>query len=273
MAVDDGGAAEAYDGVFEEIIQRPWLAIPKALQDEADRRRHRNQQGQLSSDAPDEWALHDTFKYQRGHADVFREVYRTSRHHPPSKGERLSVIDIGAGAATVAVALGEAGGRGFRERIDYLGFDPNPSMRRLGEQLLEHLGADFRSARFVESLDTVDFDDHDRLLFTFSYVSHQEAVATADIDQWASLIGRAVSRSNRAVELMYTTTSNIFSIESKILVLRQRLEQAGLEPRTETINVKVPRRFPEPDSHGGRVQWKPSPHLWKVQAERWVLRA
>ncbi|MDE0136600.1 MAG: hypothetical protein OXM54_17400 [Acidimicrobiaceae bacterium] len=273
MAVDDGGARGAYDGVFEAVVQQPWLEVPKALQDEARQRSQQNQQGQLSRDAPHEWALHDTFHYQRGHADVFREAYRVSRHHPPQKGERLRVVDIGAGAATVAIALREALGRSKRNRVHYLAFDPNPGMRDLGEQILGHLGSDFRSAKYLESLDTVEFADRDRVLFTSSYVSHQEAVSADDVNRWTSLIERAVARSDRAVELIYTTADNIHSIEPKIPVLRRRLEQAGLKPKIETINVRVSRRFPEPDSSDGRVQWKPSSHLWKVQAERWVLRA
>ena len=273
VAVNDGGTHEGYDSVFEAVVRRPWLAVPKALQDDARQRSHHNQQGQLSWDAPHEWALHDTFHYQRGHADVFREAYRMSRHHPPKKGERLRVVDIGAGAATVAIALGEALGRNKRKRVDYLAFDLNPGMRSLGEQVLEHLGADFRSARYVQSLDTVEFGDRGRVLFTLSYVSHQEAVSEDHVNQWTSLIERAVALSDRAVELIYTTAANIHSIESKIPVLGQRLEQAGIKPKTETIKVKVPRRFPEPNSRDGRVQWKPSSQQWKVQAERWVLRA
>ena len=62
-------------------------------------------QGQLAPDAPDPYALCDSFHYQRGHADVFREVYTEACSSPPRKGERLLVVDIGAGAATVAVGL------------------------------------------------------------------------------------------------------------------------------------------------------------------------
>lgn len=273
MAVNDGETHEAYDCAFEVVVRRPWLAVPEALQNEANQRSLHGQQGQLSWEAPNEWALHDAFKYQRGHADVFREAYRKSRHHPPKKGERLRVVDIGAGAATVAVALSEALGRSKRKRVDYLAFDLNPGMRNLGEQILGHLGADFRSAKYVESLDTIEFASRDRVLFTFSYVSHQEAVSADHVNQWASLIKRAVARSDRAVELIYTTAANIYSIESRVPVLGQRLEEAGIKPKTKNINVKVPRRFPEPDSRDGRVQWRPSSQQWKVQAERWVLRA
>ena len=258
-----------YDAAFEEIIQRPWLDLPSALRIDADRPKR---SGQLSSDTPDESALHDTFHYQRGHADVFREAYTAARHVPPTKGQQLRVIDIGAGAATVAIAINEALGRKALGRMDYLAFDPNRMMQELGERVLDRLGAGFRSAAYIESLDAINFTSSDRLLFTFSYVSHQEAVSPADTDQWATLIGQAVSRSDHAVELIYTTASNIHSIEPRIPVLGQRLDQAGFKRQIETISVRVPRKFPEPDSSDGRVQWKPSPHLWRVEAERWVLR-
>ncbi|WP_428116884.1 hypothetical protein [Candidatus Poriferisodalis sp.] len=113
MAVD-------YNGVFEAVIQGPWLDIPEAQRNAASSDRH----GQLPSDAPDAYALHDCFNYQRGHADVFREVYKKSRHVPPRKGERLRVIDIGAGAATVAIALGEALGRKKLQTPRLLGLRP-----------------------------------------------------------------------------------------------------------------------------------------------------
>ena len=258
-----------YDAAFESVVQRPWTELPQEQQDAAvlsDR------QGQLAGDEPDAYALHDTLNYQRGHADVFREVYKSALHVPPAKGQRLLVVDIGAGAATVAIAINEALGRKARRRIDYLAFDPNPMMQDLGERVLDRLGAGFRSAAYIESLDALNFTSSDRLLFTFSYVSHQEAVSPADIDQWATLIGRAVGRSGHAVELIYTTASNIHSIEPRIPLLGQRLDQAGFKRQIEPISVRVPRRFPEPDSSEGRVQWKPSPRLWKVEAERWILR-
>ena len=263
MAID-------YDGAFKVVIQRPWLDLPEMARNTAE---SSERYGQLPMDAPDAHALHDAFKYQRGHADVFGEVYKKSRHVPPRKGERLRVVDIGAGAATVAVALGEALGRSRCQRIDYLAFDPSPMMRSLGERILDHLDADFKSAKYIESLDEVEVTKGDRLLFTFSYVSHQETVAPADIDRWASLIKQAVDDVDRAVELIYTTAANIYSLESKLPGLGQRLDQVGIRRRADDVNVQVRRRFPESSSRDGRVQWKQDTDLWKVQAEYWVLRA
>ncbi|WP_420621732.1 hypothetical protein [Candidatus Poriferisodalis sp.] len=262
--------AVEYDDSFEECIQRPWLAVSKMRQIDADQPKR---QGQLSPDAPNEWALHDTFHYQRGHADVFRDAYRVSRHHPPKKGERLRVVDVGAGAATVAVALGEALGRDKRRRIDYVAFDPNPSMRSLGEQVLEHLDAGFGSGMYIESLEETDFHKGDRLLFSFSYVSHQQAVTLADVDRWASLIKRGIQEVGRAVELMYTTASNIHSIEPKLPMLGEKLDQAGLRRTVEPLSVHLKQRYPETGGRDGRVRWRWRNPQWQVQAERWTLRA
>ena len=256
-----------YDGAFETVIHRPWLDLPGAQREDAS---SPNRRGQLSPNAPDAHALHDTFHYQRGHADVFREVYESAGHVPPRQGERLLIVDIGAGAATVAVAIGEALGRKRRRRIDYVAFDPNPMMRRLGKRLLKHLSADFRSTRYVKSLEHVEFTDVDRLLFTFSYVSHQDSVASADQHSWLSFIGRAVDKAERAVELIYTTAS---LGGGALPSLGRRLDQAGLKRTVLPINVQVQQRYPGPASHDGRLQWEPGHGLWKVQAERWVLRA
>lgn len=97
MAVD-------YDRAFAEVIVSRWSETPDEQRNAAE---SSMRQGQLAPDAPDSYTLHDSLRYQRGHANVFREVYKKSRHSPPRNGERLLVVDIGAGAATVAVGLGD----------------------------------------------------------------------------------------------------------------------------------------------------------------------
>ena len=178
-------------------------------------------------------------------------------------------MDIGAGAATVAVALTDAVGKGTRQRIDYLAYDPHSMMRRLGKQVLDHLDAQFRSAKYIESLDDIDLSEVDRLLFAFSYVSHQDAVTSADVDQWASLIGEAVREVDRAVELIYTT---VRLSGGRLPELGEKLDQAGVLRNAEPITVRVKRRFPlrDPDSNG--VHWDAQDANWQVQAEHWVMR-
>ena len=94
-----------YDDVYRAVIRGRWLELSEEQRNGSGIQTRR---GQLDPAAPDAHALFDTLTYQRGHADVFREVYKESRHVRPKKGERLLVVGIGAGAATVAVALGEA---------------------------------------------------------------------------------------------------------------------------------------------------------------------
>ena len=243
-----------YRRAFTKVILNRWNKTPHEQRSNAKfPRRH----GQLAPNDPDSNALNDAYSYQRGHADVFREVYKQvykkASQAPPRKDERLLVVDIGAGAATVAVALGEALGRGKRQRIDYLAFDPNPMMRKLGKRILRHLDAGFRSAKYTQSLDDVDFTNTDRLLFTFSYVAHQNAVTPTDIDEWASHIKRAVGEIDRTVELIYTTIYTTASLSGDALFdLKQNLQQAQIIRRHESVSVQVPRRFPPAtiaDSH------------------------
>lgn len=263
MAVD-------YRRAFTKVILNRWNETPDEQRSEAE---SSDRKGRLEPGDPDSYALHDSYNYQRGHVDVFREVYKQvykkASHAPPRKGERLLVVDIGAGAATVAVALGEALGRSKRQRIDYLAFDPHPMMRKLGRRILKHLDADFRSAKYIKSLEDVDFTDTDRLLFTFSYVAHQDAVTQADIDEWASLIKRAVDEVDRAVELIYTT-ANLSG--GALFHLKRRLQRAAIIRKHKPVRVKVRRRFPGHVGSDGRICWDEQSNLWKLQAEHWILR-
>lgn len=259
MAVD-------YDRAFAEVIVSRWRETPDEQRNAAELPKRR---GQLASDAPDSHALFDTFHYQRGHADVFREAYKKARCSPPRKGERLLVVDIGAGAATVAVGLGEALKRSKRQRVDYRAFDPNPMMRELGRQILGLLGADFRSADYIESLEDVDFTDVDRLLFTFSYVAHQETVEPAHIGSWASVIKRAVGEVDRAVELIYTTAD---LGGGALLDLERMLKEADVLKEQHPIDVQVRRRYPGSTRGDSPIWWDEQTPLWDVRAEHWILR-
>ena len=259
MAVD-------YDRAYAKVIVSRWSETPIEQRSAAE---SSDRQGQLAPDAPDSHALFDSLRYQRGHADVFREVYKKSRCSPPRKGERLLVVDIGAGAATVAVGLGEALKRSKRQRIDYRAFDPNPMMRKLGRRILRHLGADFRSADYIDSLEDVDFTDIDRLLFTFSYVAHQDTVVQAHIDSWAVVIERAVSEVDRAVEVIYTT-ANLNG--GALLDLERMLKGANRLKKQHPVDVQVRRRYPGPTRGDGPIRWDEQPQRWKVRAEHWILR-
>ncbi len=259
MAVD-------YDRAFSEVIVSRWSETPDEQRNAAESSRRR---GQLEPGASDAYALCDSFYYQRGHADVFREVYKKARHRPPKKGERLLVVDIVAGAATVAVGLGEALKREKRQRVDYRAFDPNPMMQELGTQILGHLGADFRSADYIESLEDVDFADVDRLLFTFSYVAHQDAVTPAHVGSWVSVIKRAVGEVDRAVELIYTTAG---LSGGALFDLEQMLKEANILKKQDPFDVQVRRRFPDPTGGDGAILWDEQSQRWDIRAEHWILR-
>ena len=256
-----------YDRAFAEVYVSRWSETPEEQKNAAISTSRR---GQLKQDAPGSFALHDSYRYQRGHADVFREVYKKSFHSPPTEGERLLVVDIGAGAATVGVALGEALGRSERQRVDYVAFDPNHMMRKLGKRILKHLGAGFNSSEYVTALKDVDFTDADRLLFTLSYVVHQDTVTAADIEEWASLIKRAVTKVDQDVELIFTTAKRRKGAHH---ALRRMLSHANVLGDQHSIDVQVRQRFPEPADSDGQICWDEKNRLWKVRAEHWILSA
>lgn len=257
MAVD-------YDDVHATVIRPRWHAVSNEDQQAARSPRRR---GQLTPDASESYALYDTFTYQPGHVDVFREVYKASPHSPPSKGERLLIVDIGAGAATVAAAVGEALGSSKRARVDYRAFEPNRAMRRLGKRVLRHLDAGFNSAKYAKSLEDVVYDDAQRLLFAFSYVSHQKAVDSAHVGQWAAEIERATSIVED-VELIYTTTDRAGGVLPQ---LGTTLENLGIERDRTVVPVDVHRRWPQLGSTARDVRWDNRSTTWDVEAEHWKL--
>lgn len=258
---------EKYDLAYSAIIRRRWHELPETQRSAPN---VSDRQGRLAADAPDECALYDSLTYQRGHADVFREMYKSAPHTPPTKDQRLLVVDIGAGGATVAVGLCEALGRKKRQRNDYLAFDPNPMMRKLGKRLLRHLDPGFRSAGYVRSLEEIDLAGAKRVLFAFSYVSHQDSVETSDIERWATLITNAVGRASRAVELMYATVTRP---GGALPQLGQQLDRAGITRRITRVPVHVEARYPWEGADESLVEWDNKGWSWKVQAQHWILRA
>ena len=256
-----------YDEALARVILSRWNKTSQADKDAAVSRKRR---GQLDPDDPRSFAIYDCLNYQRGHADVFREVYQKTSHFPPRKGERLLVVDIGAGAATVGIALAEAFKRKQRQRLDYLAFDPHPMMHKLGKRILKHCGSGFHSAKYATTLEDINFAGTDRLLFTFSYVAHQQAVADADTEEWASLIRRSVSEVNQDVELIFTTAD----LSDGVLVdLRTKLEEAKIVRKRACVSVQVRKRFPKLNDCARQVHWRETDDYWRVRAEHWILSA
>ena len=255
-----------FDGAFIDSVFRRWEKLSPEQQEKASTDRH----GQLRPVDPDTWALYDTKRYQRGHVDVFRAVYEKS-HHPPKGGERLLVVDIGSGAATVAVALSEMLEPEQRTRIDYRAFDPHPTMRKMGEQILEKLNAGFGSVIFCELPEEVfDFVPADRLLLTFSYVAHQDSVKRSDVAKWAQHIKRAIGKVKFPVELIYTT-ADIPEKPDRLKELKLELRKAGIEISSTPVDVAVKQRSFGCVKRNGKVGWNQINAEWKTIAEHWVL--
>ena len=83
-----------YDTVFAKVIAKQWNAL--AVEEQQLASTKPNRKGKLAPDHPASCALWDSYNYQKGHIDVFEEVYKQANHYPPKKYERLMVVDIGA---------------------------------------------------------------------------------------------------------------------------------------------------------------------------------
>ena len=75
-----------YDHLHEAVVQQQGRETSEEHRDAAN---FPNRRGQLNSDDPDSHAIHDTFTFLRGHAEVFRAAYRKAQHVSPRKRERL----------------------------------------------------------------------------------------------------------------------------------------------------------------------------------------
>ena len=141
-------------------------------------------------------------------------------------------------------------------------------MRKLGKRLLRHMNIGFRSAAYVKALDKIDFGPASRVLFTFSYVSHQNAATLGDMEAWSALVQRALSDPSRETELIYTTANLSGGMLS---CLARSLKAAGVDRARTDVTVAVQRRYPRADTRDGRVRWDEQAKMWQVKAEHWKL--
>ena len=168
-----------FDGAFIDSVFRRWEKLSPEQQEKASTDRH----GQLRPVDPDTWALYDTKRYQRGHVDVFRAVYEKS-HHPPKGGERLLVVDIGSGAATVAVALSEMLEPEQRTRL-IIEHSTRTHNAKNGGADIEKLNL-LRFVIICELPEEVLTSYQRWTVVDFSYVAHQVRSKRSDVARWHS---------------------------------------------------------------------------------------
>lgn len=198
-----------YNRAFRTVVRRRRDALSQEERDEAS---SPNRQGDLSPSAPRPHALYDTYRYQRSHADAFKKALTIAKVKPPRTDHTMAIIDIGAGAATVGVAISEVWSNKV-ESISYHMIEPNKSMKRLGRRLLSKMETPFAGisshrsvTKFVATHPALNAD---RILVTLSYVLHQSNVKDADVRNWVRLIRKLSRLPNRPrVEILATTVSS-----------------------------------------------------------------
>ena len=215
--------------------------------------------GDLSSGDGPEAALADTRNFQRFHADAFKEALRISPVTAPDAP--LAVVDIGAGACTVAVAMSEHWGESV-ENVRYHAVEPHPTMNRLGTAILSEGGWEGQLVEQVESLD--DLSDHGelRLLVTLSYVVHQSNVTEEDVSALADFIADQTDQMERGTEVLTTTAISrnpLMQQRFRTPLLRSQLEDRGVQVEEAEESLRLRARYPP--SH--------SPHMEQLLLERY----
>lgn len=216
------GGLTDYDRAFVQVVEAAWREARESDQAAADNAAFPNRHGQLDPSDPDEFAIHDTYTYQRHHADACGQALRFAEIESPRRGSPLVVVDIGAGACTVAVALGE---QWMQELpgVYYHAVEPHSMMRKLGMQLLGELSWPFGRVQVVESTDrllkpadrcVLDQIDSSNALVTFNYVMQQESVGRDTISESAGFLHRLVAHKSD-VELLIVT-ANTASLDDNV---------------------------------------------------------
>ena len=227
------GELTDYDRAFVQVVEAAWREAcesdPAAATNAILPKRH----GQLDPSDPDEFALHDTYAYQRHHADACGQALQYAGIDSPRTERPLVVVDIGAGACAVAVALGE---KWMQElsNVYYYAIEPHSMMRALGMQLLGALDWPFGHVLVVNKMDKLlepanscapERFESARLMATFNYVMQQRSVGQDTVSESAGLLHHLVARKS-TVELLIVTarTSSLDDNTDALLLELSELE-------------------------------------------------
>ncbi|MCY3562046.1 MAG: hypothetical protein OXH20_12905 [bacterium] len=209
------GGLTGYDRAFVQVVEEAWQEALKSDPGAADEAKSSERHGQLDPSDPDLFALCDTYNYQRHHADACRQALREAGIESPRTGRPLVVIDIGAGACTVAVALGKTWPQEL-SNVHYYAVEPHPKMRALGMQIVDALNWPFGHFHMFERTDQLlepansrkpERFESARVLVTFNYVMQQGSVRRGTVSEWAGLLHGLVAH-KASVELLIVTVRN-----------------------------------------------------------------
>ena len=216
-----------YDRAFVQVVEAAWREARESDPATADEAVFPDRRGQLDRSDPDEFALHDTYAYQRHHADAFGRALEYAGIESPRPERPLVVVDIGAGACTVAVALGE---KWMQElpNVYYYAIEPHSMMRALGMQLLDELDWPFGHVQVVEKTDELldsvnscapERIDSARLIVTFNYVMQQSSVGQDAVSEWAEFLQHMVACKSDVELLIVTAETSSLDDKTDALLL------------------------------------------------------
>ena len=256
---------EAYDVVFEIVVRGLWNALTQTERDNAKLRTDRAipRRGDLDPSAHHSHAIFDTFNYQRSHADAFKKALDEAGVRPPGSDQTMAIVDIGAGAATVGVAISEAWSD-HATTISYHMIEPNKPMRMLGRKILSEMAtpyadiSDHSSAdKFTRAHPSLNVD---RILVTLSYVLHQTTVGDEHVKSWVRQIRRLSRLPNRPhVEVLATTVSSPnreLQNRDSTAALHHLLRSKIPELQMREGSLRCDHRFPRESPSDGD-QWQP----------------
>lgn len=228
----------SYDKVFDRCVRSRFNELPAGEQ-----HLYQNRRGDLDPNAPfaSNEAVYDTYNYQRSHADAFIEA--ACEVNLEFTDGLTRVIDLGAGAGTVAVALGELWGADV-ESVRYVGVEPTKMMRELGTCIVEGVDAPWQSFRFVPSVDYLPPVKGSRILVTLSYLVHQSAISDDDIAAWAGLIRDCALVADTEILITTANTSEL-KWRDRSHDLLKRLAGLGVSVSKQEHHISVPAQFPK----------------------------
>lgn len=237
--------------------------------DHVERARGNRRRGDLDPDTGCHSGIYDTHNYQRSHADAFVAASQAVGLSPPTG--RTTVIDLGAGATTVAIALAELWGDQVRN-VDYLGIEPDTTMRELGSCMLGSLNDPWRSASIQPSSEPFSATGQSRVLITLSYLVHQSSITSSDITEWAGL----ASVCARTCETgMLITTINLTTEEFRRRDATDRLLRAlwarDLTVLGQDMTIRVENRFPMDNGTWNVVPPGQTPGYQNVVVRHWNI--
>lgn len=243
-----------YDRAFVQVVEAAWREASESDHAAAHDAAFPDRHGQLDPSDPDEFALYDTYAYQRHHADACGLALQHAGIEFPRRESPRVVFDIGAGACTVAVALGE---QWIHElpHVYYFAVEPHSMMRTLGMRLLGELDWPFGRVQVVETTDTLlkpavgrvlARTDSARTLVTLNYLMQQESVGQDTVSEVVGLLHSLIARKSEVELLIVTARTSSLDDHTDALLLELSERAIGRQDGCDR-SFSFDSRYPDRD--------------------------